>query len=109
MKYTVKTLDAAFRDLKEIKTALSRFYPGTARRFITQYKRKATRLKEMPYAYERYTDDMDYRRMIVNEYLVFYVVNDEAKTVEIHRVLHGSMDLSKHLSFIGRHGGNDLG
>ena len=35
-------------------------------------------------------DDTDY-------YIVFYVVNEEAKIVEIHRVLWGGMDLPNRL------------
>jgi len=30
-------------------------------------------------------------------YLVFYMINEKEKMVEIHRILHGSMDINQHL------------
>ncbi|HBR21715.1 MAG TPA: type II toxin-antitoxin system mRNA interferase toxin, RelE/StbE family, partial [Nitrospiraceae bacterium] len=37
--------------------------------------------------------DFGYRVIIIESYLVFYIVRD--KTVEIHRVIHGSRNLSE--------------
>ncbi|MBI3379009.1 MAG: type II toxin-antitoxin system RelE/ParE family toxin [Nitrospirae bacterium] len=36
--------------------------------------------------------DFGYRVIIIESYLVFYIVRD--KTVEIHQVIHGSRNLS---------------
>jgi len=37
--------------------------------------------------------DTTYRVMSVKNYFVFYTVNEESKTVEIHRFLYVRMDL----------------
>jgi toxin ParE1/3/4 len=37
----------------------------------------------------------NYRKMVVDDYLVFYVVLDEA--IEIHRILHGKRDIGRYL------------
>jgi hypothetical protein len=34
--------------------------------------------------------------LAVGDYLVFYMVNEEEKTVEIHRIFHGSQDVRQH-------------
>ena len=46
---------------------------------------------------EIYPLDPAYRRMVVDQYLVFYQVNDPARIVEIHRILRGSWNLPQYL------------
>ena len=69
MKYNVKFLSLAIEDKKEIKAYLSKFYP------------------EKP----------DYRRMLVDNYIVLYRVIEAEKNVDIIRILRASWDLPKHL------------
>ena len=45
-----------------------------------------------------YEHDTDYRRMVVGDYLVFYMVKEESKTVEIHRILHETQNIKHQLS-----------
>ena len=35
-----------------------------------------------------------YRKLVVDDYLVFYVVIDEEATIEIHRIINGKIDYS---------------
>lgn len=46
---------------------------------------------------EIYHLDPQYRKMVVDQYLVFYRVNEDAQIVEIHRVLRGSWNLPQYL------------
>jgi len=34
----------------------------------------------------------------VGDYLVFYIVNEGNKTVEIHRIFHGTQNIKQHLN-----------
>ena len=97
MRIRVIYLPKAISDQANIKTYLSQFYPGTNQRFFSLLKKKIARLKTYPYSCPVYEDDPDYRKLVVGDYLVFYLVNEEAKIVEVHRILHGSLDISKHL------------
>lgn len=57
---------------------------------------KINSLKEFPLMYEEYPMDVmgfRYRRMVVDKYLVFYVVLED--TIEIHRIINSKMDLIK--------------
>jgi len=98
MKYLLKYLDDTIADRASIQSYLSQFYPNTAKRFFTQFKKKTTRLKQFPYSCPIYNDDPDYRVLVVNDYLVFYMINEDMKTVEIHRILHGSRNISQLLN-----------
>ena len=97
MIYRLRYMEDTISDRDNIKAHLSKFYPGTTKRFFTLLKKKTIRLKTYPESCPIFEDDPDYRRLVVGDYLVFYMINDKAKMVEIHRILHGSMDISQHL------------
>ena len=93
MKYRIKYLPDTVADRAEILAYLSQYYESTVRNFFTALKEKTARLKDFPYSCPAYEDDPDYRRLVVGDYLVFYMVNEDDKTVEIHRIFHGSQDI----------------
>jgi len=47
--------------------------------------------------YEEYENNRFYRRMVVFEYIVFCHVDEQAKSVDIHRVLRGSINVEEHV------------
>jgi len=98
MRYRVKYFPETATDREEIRAYLSQYYESTLRSFFALLKEKIARLKDLPYSCPTYEDDPDYRRLVVGDYLVFYMVNEENKTVEIHRIFHGSKDIKQHLS-----------
>jgi len=97
MKYRLKYMEDTISDRDNIKTHLSKFYPGTAKRFFSLLKKKTAILKTYPESCPVYEDDTGYRKLVVGDYLVFYMIDDNEKMVEIHRILHGSMDINQHL------------
>jgi len=98
MKYRLKYMEDTLSDRDQIKSYLSQFYPGTAKKFFNTLKNKIARLKIYPYSCPAYEDDTDYRMLVVGDYLVFYMVDDDTKIVEIHRILHGSRNINTALS-----------
>jgi len=82
-------------DREHIKIYLSKFYPGTAKHFFSLLRKRTSQLKAFPYLGPEYEDDPDYRKLVVGDYLVFYMVNEDIKVVEVHRIFHGSMDISQ--------------
>ena len=94
--YKVIMLPSARDDLAEITDYLSQFYKNTA---IKQYDRiikKINMLKEFPLMCEEYNtfiSDFNYRKMVVDDYLIFYVVL--ADMIEIHNIINAKMDISK--------------
>ena len=97
MKYRAIFLILAIKDKQEIKKYLSKFYPTTPKRFTTELKKHVSNLKENPYMYPVYNENPDYRRMLVENYIVLYKILEEVKKVEIIRILRASWDLPKYL------------
>jgi len=97
MSYRLRYLEDTVKDRAHIKEYLSQFYPDSAKKFFALLKKKTHRLNKFPYSCPIYEDDPDYRVLVVDDYLIFYMVNEDIKIVEIHRILHGSRDISQHL------------
>jgi plasmid stabilization system protein ParE len=97
MAYKIRPLESALEDMDSIITYLSQFYPNTPKKFKTALKRRFATLRRMPRLYPVYPDKPAYRKMLVNEYLVFYKIDEEDKCIEIHRILHSSRDINQHL------------
>ena len=47
--------------------------------------------------YPIYSENPDYRRMVVDNYVVLYKISEEVKEIEIFRILRASWDLPKYL------------
>lgn len=91
-------LPQAVQDLVDVVDYLSQFYVSTA---IKQYDRIVSNIQELshfPHKYEEYEVGhyrFSYRRMVVDDYLVFYAVLDDS--IEIHRILHAKRDFGRYL------------
>ena len=94
-RYVAEALAKAKQQAADPDT--SGFYPKTASRVLKELREKITKLGDTPKMCEVYHLDPAYRRMVVDQYLVFYHVNDEIKTVEVHRVLRGAWNLPQYL------------
>ena len=80
-------------DLNDIVEYLSRFYPSSALNQYDKIIEKIKNLEQFPLMYEEYksaVSSFNYRKMVVDNYLVFYVVLDE--TVEIHAIINAKMN-----------------
>jgi addiction module RelE/StbE family toxin len=97
MSFRVGFLPSADRDMDEIEEYLSQFYAGTVARFFRELEEQVTALAEMPYRCPAYEDDPFFRRMVVQDYLLFYSVDEARKQVVIHRVFHGKRSVSRQM------------
>lgn len=92
--YKVKIYPAAQQDLLEIVEYLNTLSPEAALRYYDLLTEQIASLSKMP---ERCPKPKDlalaakgYRYLIVENYLVFYIVSDD--TVQIRRILYGRRD-----------------
>ena len=97
MRYKLRYLPAADLDLMEIDEQLSQF-PVKASKFFSLLDKQTSKLKDTPLMYPVYDDVPLYRKMVVLDYLVFYIVNEAKKNVDVHRVINGRMDVKKQLT-----------
>jgi len=97
-KYKIIMLPSAKRDISAMIDYLSNFYPSTAIKKYDKIIAKISLLQITPNMCEEYpcaVSDFKYRKMVVDEYLIFYVVLGD--TVEIHNIINGKFDILKHL------------
>jgi len=94
MKYKLVYLPKSLEDRTAIRDYLSQFYPGTAKKFFTMLRKSNARLRDFPLSCPIYEDNPKYRKLVVGDYLVFYTVNEDAKLIEIRRILHGSRSIT---------------
>ena len=97
MSYRVAFLTQAQQDMDDIEAYLSQFYPGTVHRFFEKLKKQVLILEQMPYSCPSYEDDAYFRKVVVEEYLLFYSVDETERRVVVHRIFHVSRDISRQI------------
>ncbi len=94
-KYTLRYLPIAVDDLISIFDWISVDSPSNAAAFVDKLDQYIGNLETHPFLGRIPRDEKlknsGYRILVIESYLVFYIVRD--KTVEIHRVIHGSRNL----------------
>ncbi|MTI49899.1 MAG: type II toxin-antitoxin system RelE/ParE family toxin [Firmicutes bacterium] len=90
-KYEIRYLPIAERDLTEIIEYIQLDDPIAAIKFLDKIDSSISKLEEFPFIGKIPKDSrleyLSYRILIIGNYLVFYVVQEN--TVEIRRILHG--------------------
>lgn len=96
--YRVEFLPVAQRDLTEIVSYIANCLqnPTAAYRLAEQIVEAADRLANYPYSNPVYRPvspmRCEYRRVNVNNYLLFYTVEEEKQTVTVQRIIYGNRD-----------------
>jgi len=96
MKYKVKYLPRADRDLIEINEVLAE-YPRKAVRLFQEIDRKVRGLEDMPRMWPVYQPRPRYRRMVLEDYLLFYIVDEPKHEVYVYRIIYYRMDIPRQL------------
>ena len=86
-----------YTDIAAVASSLEE-YPQKAKRIFEKMDRKISNLTDNPKMYPVYEDFPDFRRIVVEDYLIFYAVNEQASIIEVHRLLYGKMDVPSHLN-----------
>jgi toxin ParE1/3/4 len=94
-KVTIRYLPVAVDDLVSIFDWIANGSPANAVAFVEKLDQRIGNLKAHPFIGHMPRDDKlrnsGYRILVIESYLVFCMIR--GKTVEIHRVLHGSRNL----------------
>ncbi|UNC93494.1 type II toxin-antitoxin system RelE/ParE family toxin [Candidatus Contubernalis alkaliaceticus] len=92
-KYKINIYPAAKRDLKDIVDYINTLSPDAAVRKYDYIIEKIGSLSQMPERCPMIRDSQlrlkGYRMLIVNNYMVFFIVRDN--TVQIRQILYGKM------------------
>ncbi|MET1248973.1 type II toxin-antitoxin system RelE/ParE family toxin [Sporolactobacillus sp. STCC-11] len=85
---------SAVNDLQEISRYIAKELqePETAQKLVAKIKRTVMSLSEMPTRYpcvtDQYLASRGIRRIVVDHYLVFYLIHEEDRVVSIIRILY---------------------
>ena len=98
MRYTVRYLETVRRDREAIKAYLSQYSTTAAMRLFEKIRNKMELVKSNPYMHKSYEGRPQFRRMVIEDYLIFYKVIETSKTIEVHHIFHGTRDIEQHLA-----------
>lgn len=93
--YSVHFTKFAMNDLDDIYLYISKelFAESAAEALLNRLENSIMQLKEFPKLGSRLTDQYlrmkGYRRIIIDSYIIFYIVNEQKKRVIIMRILYG--------------------
>lgn len=99
--YEIIYLPIARQDITDIILYISDQLnaPKAAMDLLDALDHSISLLSDLPYAHKVYRPVRslaeDYRMLPVKNYAVFYVVREQEKTIEIHRVIYAKLDLTK--------------
>jgi len=96
MKYKVKYLPSLSQDIRRIAEALEE-YPNKAKRLLKEMDEKLLKLEEMPNMWPVFYARPKYRKMVLEDHLLFYTVDEKHRVVRICRILYGKKDISSQL------------
>lgn len=92
-KFRIEYLLTAEKDLIDIFEYILSDNPSAATNFLDQVDESISKLEDFPYMGVVPKDSrlkyLGYRILIVENYLVLYVVHEVKELVEIRRILHG--------------------
>jgi toxin ParE1/3/4 len=93
-EYKIRYLKTAECDLYGILDYISQDSPSAAASLVEKIDNSISLLASHPYMGVVPKDfrlkEKGYRMLVVDRYLVFYVVKDQSKTVQVRRILHGA-------------------
>ena len=95
-EYSLKFTAKAEEDLDEIYyyIADNLFAPETAESLMDKFENRILRLKAFPYSCSFVLDETlkkrGYRKLVIDNYIVFYLVNEQKEQVIIMRILYGA-------------------
>jgi addiction module RelE/StbE family toxin len=97
-KYKIEITDPAENDLRSIGLYISKelLEPDTAKRVVSKIGDTIMKLEELPLRNELVSDERlsikGIRRIIIDNYIVFYIANEDDRLVTIVRILYNRRD-----------------
>lgn len=96
--YHLAITEPAEADLKEITDYIAKelLEPSTAQHLITKISEAIFELEQMPKRYALVDDErlanQGIRKLVVDNYIVFYIVSEKNQSVSVIRILYGRRD-----------------
>ena len=95
-RYSLKFNQKAYEDIDQIFSYITEilYNEVAAENLIDKIEQSVRRLQEFPYSCSYVSDDLlkekGYRKLVVDNYIVFYLVDETEKRVIVMRILFGA-------------------
>lgn len=94
-KYSLRLQGDVIEDIENVKIYKGRNSTVAPSRIISKILSRLADLQTMPRAGRVSNYDPDYRQIFVEDYTVFYLVDEERKTIQVDFILHQSRNIAK--------------
>ena len=92
MENRLEYIHTFYQDITDVILYLDD-YPQKAKRIFEKLDNRLSVLQEYPEMYPVYNDYPVFRKIVIEDYLVFYLYRKKDNLVEIHRLINGRMDV----------------
>ena len=99
MTYRLEYISTFYTDVLQVIKNLEE-YPQKAERILSKLDKILINLVYMPEMYPVYEAFPIFRKIAIEDYLTFYIVNKRDRLIEIHRLLYSRMDIAKQFKYI---------
>ncbi len=102
-KYKLNFTPVAYEDLDQIYNHIAIELQATkaATELMENIEDKIMRLKQFPYSCELVNDTLlqekGYRKLIIDNYIVFYIIEEKNKNVIVMRIIYGARQYERML------------
>nr|DAI09309.1 MAG TPA: Plasmid stabilization system protein [Caudoviricetes sp.] len=99
--YALKFYPKAKQDLVDIYDYISRELgnPDAAQKLLDAFEKGLVQAREIPFSCPKIVNvpvkNKEIRKLIVENYIIFYLANEQEKQIEVVRILYGMMDYHK--------------
>lgn len=96
--YKIRYTPLAYDDLADISRYISEVLANhaAADRLMSKMEKNINQLTDFPYSgsevRDNYLASKGYRKLVVDNYLVFYIVSDEQQMIVVMRVIYGARE-----------------
>jgi plasmid stabilization system protein ParE len=94
-KYQIKWQAKTQEDIENLVRYKGRFSSSAPSRIVAKIFDRLDDVASMPRSGRISEYDSDYRQVFIEDYTVFYLVDDEKEVIEVHYVLHQSRNIEK--------------
>ena len=99
MQYKIKILKAFEKSAFEADSHLYAVSSKAADNFYNNYNSRIELIRDNPFIFQMFEGIAYFRSApLIYGYRLFYHIDEKNKTVILHRILHGAMDLERQLS-----------
>ncbi len=96
MKYKIDYISTFYADVVQVDNYLAE-HPRKAARLFSRLDKILGSLVNMPEMYPLYEDFPAFRKITIEDYLVFYTIEKHNSVIEVHRLINARMDVPKRL------------